>query len=271
MGENNNSCFNGKYKPKGKKKFNMLSNKISFAEIDEVNGLKYIHYCSFHVHPGTIGLKHLYKKDCLNGCSYYKRFILENQQDEAYTEYFDMMMKMRGAPKEEEIELTPREPRKEKKQKIPKNIFQEETKIKEKIGINPYVPKEEKIKEKYKHLINLELKQEEKRRERLEIIANNPDKIGLPSAKAIEVPFLTGSTNQYDILFEKEDELIIFSYKSPSSNSSKQATREILEQILTDTQKICFGEKINVMYGDETKVTQKRKNGVWFSNQIKSQ
>jgi hypothetical protein len=63
---------------KAQKKLERIAESIIPIFPEEINGKKYLHYCSYFQHPGVIGEKHLEKKDCINkGCYHYQRFVLE--------------------------------------------------------------------------------------------------------------------------------------------------------------------------------------------------
>lgn len=50
------------------------ASRIIPIKLQEEEGEKYFHYCSFHHHPGIIGEQIVKDRYCLNGCMYYKRF-----------------------------------------------------------------------------------------------------------------------------------------------------------------------------------------------------
>lgn len=63
---------------KKEKRKNNLSTKILTVFVDKQDDGEYIHYCSYHNHPGTIGTTILNTRECKTGCKYhqiYKQII----------------------------------------------------------------------------------------------------------------------------------------------------------------------------------------------------
>jgi hypothetical protein len=64
--------------PKNQRKLEQISKSIIPIFPEELNGRKYLHYCTYYQHPGIIGEKHFEKKDCISKeCNHYQRFFLE--------------------------------------------------------------------------------------------------------------------------------------------------------------------------------------------------